>query len=171
MLILAILRALGCTVTVRPSLSSQEVSLKPLNPIRRNCWLHLSCSTLMFTEMWWWNSDGFLFLFLLPIHHNSLCLEPKENVILLTVWGLGLSLLWESTFPSVPLMPFRQITVGISHACYKLISARRISQQILDLFPVSYDCKVRQVSAQSNHFRTEVTEVFILPNEGMAWMN
>lgn len=28
------------------------------------------------------------FPFLLLIYHNSLCLEPKENVILLTVWGL-----------------------------------------------------------------------------------
>lgn len=67
-------------------------------------------------------------------------------------------------------MPFRQVTVGISHAWQKLVSARGISQHILDLFPVSvsYECKMREAFAQSTHFSAGVTEIFTLPGVGMT---
>lgn len=51
-----------------------------------------------------------------------------------------------------------------------LISARRINQHILDLFPVSCECKMIEASAQSTHFNAGLTEVFALPREAMSWM-
>lgn len=86
-----------------------------LNSSQYCIWLHLNHYTLMFVKMWRWMLIDFKIFY----YFSSYFLVPRtqQNIMILIIWELRLSSLWGNTFPSLPLMSFRQMTVGISHAC------------------------------------------------------